>query len=201
MWAYLSAGIILGLSSGFSPGPFMTFVVSHTLAHGVREGVKVSLTPLITDFPIIISSLIFLEQVANMNYFLMGSAAGSIFLFYRAWKSFRTGDVYIATCSKAPNSLRTGVLVNLLNPNPYLFWFTVGSPMLLKGYGQSTACAASFLGAFYVCLLGAKCGIALMVGRSRHLFKGKAYLYTMRLLGVFLLVFAAMLFHSALCYL
>lgn len=128
-------------------------------------------------------------------------AAGSIFLFYRAWKSFRTGDVYIATCSKAPNSLRTGVLVNLLNPNPYLFWFTVGSPMLLKGYGQSTACAASFLGAFYVCLLGAKCGIALMVGRSRHLFKGKAYLYTMRLLGVFLLVFAAMLFHSALCYL
>lgn len=50
----------------------MTFVVSHTLAHGVREGVKVSLTPLITDFPIIISSLIFLEQVANMNYFLMG---------------------------------------------------------------------------------------------------------------------------------
>ncbi|OQC08919.1 MAG: hypothetical protein BWX80_00036 [Candidatus Hydrogenedentes bacterium ADurb.Bin101] len=51
----------------------MTFVVSHTLAHGVREGVKVSLTPLITDFPIIISSLIFLEQVANMNYFLMGN--------------------------------------------------------------------------------------------------------------------------------
>ncbi len=49
----------------------MTFVVSHTLAHGVREGVKVSLTPLITDFPIIISSLIFLEQVANMNYFLI----------------------------------------------------------------------------------------------------------------------------------
>jgi len=59
----------------------MTFVVSHTLAHGVRESVKVSLTPLITDFPIIISSLIFLEQVANMNYFLMGIALQAVFFF------------------------------------------------------------------------------------------------------------------------
>ena len=180
----------------------MTLVVSHALAHGFREGVKVSLAPLITDFPVIFLSMYILKQVANIDHFLSGiSFAGSVFLFYLAWESFRTGNFDIEASYKAPKSLRTGVLVNVLNPNPYLFWFTVGSPILLKGYGQSAACAASFLGASYVCLVGTKCSIALMAGQSRHFLRGNAYICTMRLLGVLLLIFAAMLFRNALYYL
>jgi len=64
-----------------------------------------------------------------------------------------------------------------------------------------TICAASFLGAFYVCLVGAKCSIALMAGQSRHFLRGNAYICTMRLLGVLLLIFAAMFFRNALYYL
>ncbi|HRY44622.1 MAG TPA: hypothetical protein P5164_11830, partial [Thermoanaerobaculia bacterium] len=32
----------------------------------------------------------------------------------------------------APQSLRKGVIVNLLSPNPYLFWMTVGAPAMRR---------------------------------------------------------------------
>jgi threonine/homoserine/homoserine lactone efflux protein len=50
---FLSAGITLGLSAGFSPGPLSTLVISHSLRYGTREGVKVAMAPFITDVPIV----------------------------------------------------------------------------------------------------------------------------------------------------
>jgi threonine/homoserine/homoserine lactone efflux protein len=38
----LTAGIVLGLSAGFSPGPLTAFVISQALRYGVKEGLKVS---------------------------------------------------------------------------------------------------------------------------------------------------------------
>ena len=52
MFSALTAGILLGLSAGFAPGPLLTLVIAQTLKHNVREGIKVALAPLISDFPI-----------------------------------------------------------------------------------------------------------------------------------------------------
>ena len=52
--ALVSAGLVYGLSAGFSPGPLMALVISQTLKHGIREGAKVAVAPLITDLPIIL---------------------------------------------------------------------------------------------------------------------------------------------------
>lgn len=49
MMYFLSVGAVLGLSSGLSPGPLLALVISETLRHGVKAGVKVALAPIITD--------------------------------------------------------------------------------------------------------------------------------------------------------
>lgn len=49
---FLTIGAALGLSAGLAPGPLLTLVISETLQHGVKSGVKVALAPVITDLPI-----------------------------------------------------------------------------------------------------------------------------------------------------
>jgi threonine/homoserine/homoserine lactone efflux protein len=66
----LIAGIILGLSAGLSPGPLLALVISQTLKHGVREGVKVALAPLITDAPIILLTFFVLTKLSRADFAL-----------------------------------------------------------------------------------------------------------------------------------
>ena len=52
-WALVSAALIMGLGEGIKPGPLNTLVITETLQHDWKAGTKVSLSPLITDAPII----------------------------------------------------------------------------------------------------------------------------------------------------
>ncbi len=58
----LFSGVVFGLSGGLSPGPLLTLVVSETLKHGIKEGVKVSIAPLITDPPIVIAAIFIVSR-------------------------------------------------------------------------------------------------------------------------------------------
>ena len=197
MIASLSAGIVLGLSAGFGPGPLMTLVISQTLKHGIQEGVKVALAPLITDLPIILISTFVLAQIAGFRAILgLVSIIGGLFVTYLAYESFRTRNLDTSISDVEPRSLRKGAIVNALNPQPYLFWFSVGAPTIIKAWQESPFVAAAFIAGFYVCLVGAKVVIAALVGKSRQFFMGKTYVYLMRFLGMFLLVFAFILFRD-----
>lgn len=199
MIASLSAGIVLGLSAGFSPGPLTTLVISQTLKHGIKEGIKVALAPLITDLPIILISMFVLARLANFRVILgIFSFIGGLFILYLAYESFRTNRFGINVQDAEPQSLRKATVVNVLNPNPYLFWFSVGAPMIIKAWMENPFAAVAFMIGFYACLVGSKVSIAALVSKSRQFFMGKTYIYLMRVLGMLLLIFALLLFRDGL---
>jgi threonine/homoserine/homoserine lactone efflux protein len=199
MITFLSAGIVLGLSSGFSPGPLLALIISQTLQHGIKEGIKVAVAPLITDFPILLLSLFVLSRLANFRSILgVISLIGGLFVLKLAYDSIRTKKLAIALQDTEPKSLSKGALVNALNPNPYLFWLTVGAPMIIKIWTESPFTAIMFVVSFLGCLVGAKIFVAALVGKSRHLLSDRIYGYLMRVLGVLLIVFAILLFKDGL---
>ncbi|MDH3383440.1 MAG: LysE family translocator, partial [Deltaproteobacteria bacterium] len=65
MLFFLGAGIVLGLSAGFSPGPLLAMVLSQTIRHGAREGIKIAAAPLLTDLPIILVSTFLLAKLSG----------------------------------------------------------------------------------------------------------------------------------------
>ncbi|MDJ0828692.1 MAG: LysE family translocator [Desulfobacterales bacterium] len=201
MFSALTAGILLGLSAGFAPGPLLTLVIAQTLKHNVREGIKVALAPLISDFPIILISLLVLTRLTHQSTVLgLISACGGFYVLYLAYESFNTGPLPKQLADERPKSLRKGSLINLLNPNPYLFWVTVGTPLILKTYQQTMMAPLIFIGCFYGLLIGSKIFLALMIGRSRSLLAGRGYQLVMRILGGLLGLFAAILFKDALSF-
>jgi threonine/homoserine/homoserine lactone efflux protein len=199
MLHFLTVGTILGLSAGFAPGPLLTLVISETLQHGIRSGVKIALAPIITDLPIIIITVFVLSKLSNFHGILgIISLLGGAFILYMGCQSMRIKKVEIELKEKQPGSLAKGVLANALSPHPYLFWFTVGAPTMTKALSQNVAAALAFIASFYVCLVGSKIIVAILIGRSKHWLSSNAYLFAMRALGFLLCVLALVLFHDGL---
>lgn len=197
MFALIGAGVLLGLSAGFSPGPLLALVVSQTVRHGFREGAKVAFAPLITDFPIIVLSILLLSRFSAHREILgLASVAGGSFLVYLAYENVKTAGMDVAWEEEKPRSLLKGALVNALNPHPYIFWMTVGGPLILRGASEGPLSPVLFVGSFLGCLVGSKVMLAVAVGRSRRFLTGKPYIYVTRILGLALLLFAFVLFRD-----
>jgi threonine/homoserine/homoserine lactone efflux protein len=193
----LIAGITLGIYAGLVPGPLLVLLISQTLKHGHKEGIKVALSPLITDLPIIIASLILLSFVAGYNLILgILSIFGGLYIFYLAYESFKTKGLPGNIKIEEPNSLKKGVTVNFLNPSPYLFWITVGGPLIITAYAGNVLSPLLFIVVFYTFLVGSKIVLAFAAGKSRDLLTGRPYLYIMRILGVAMVIFALYLIYG-----
>jgi threonine/homoserine/homoserine lactone efflux protein len=199
MTDFLTIGTLLGLSAGFAPGPLLTLVISETLQHDVKSGVKVALAPIVTDLPIIALTLLILTQLSNFHTIVgIISMAGGCFVLFLGYESMRTKGVKLDLQGTRPKSLTKGILANALNPHPYLFWFTVGAPTITKAMGHGIIAPLAFISSFYALLVGSKILLAILVGRSRSFLTGNVYLYTMRCLGVVLCALAFVLFRDGL---
>lgn len=189
--AVLTSGIVFGLTSGFMPGPLTTLIISQTLQHSKLEGMKIALVPLITDGPVVAASTLLVTEFSQMKIiFGTISLTGACFLIYLSYKSFKTGNIEIPIIHEQPRSLQKGIIVNALNPNLYIFWFTVGGAMTMRGLEINIATAVAFLLSFYVCLIAGEMVFILLVNRTRFIFTGRTYRMAMKVLGFLLLIFA-----------
>ena len=199
MTALLTAGVVFGLWAGFSPGPLITVVLAHTVQHGFKEGRKVALAPLVTDVPIMVISVLLLARITNITPVLgVISIIGGFFLLHMAYKSFCTSSTPIDGQSFGPQSFSRGVIANALSPYPYLFWFSVGTPTMAKGWGGNPVGVILFVAGFLGCTIGAKILLAALVGTSGNWLQGKPYRYLVRFFGVLLAIFACVLFKDGL---
>ena len=199
---YLVFGAVLGLSAGLSPGPLMMVLLRESLATSAAAGIRVACAPMITDGPIVLLSIFVLRELSGQDLVLAGiSLAGAVFLVRIALESLRTNGLPSeADALSAGSSLWRGVLANFLSPHPYLFWMTVGAPLVLRPETGTYAEPVSFLAGFYVCLIGAKISVAAIVGRFRHVVGGRGYRWIMRLLGLALLIMGALFLVDAATY-
>ncbi len=195
MISFLTIGTVLGLSAGFAPGPLLALVISETIQHNIKSGVKVACSPIITDLPIIIFAMLILSKLSGFHSVLgLISILGGFFLMFMGFKNITTKGVKIDLEEIRPSSLAKGVLANILSPHPYLFWLSVGAPILTNAISQNIISALAFILGFYAFLIGSKIMLAILVGRSKSLLTGNAYIYTMRFLGLILCIFGIILF-------
>jgi threonine/homoserine/homoserine lactone efflux protein len=199
---FLARGALFGLAAGFSPGPLTFLVLRETLAHGLRAGIKVAFAPALTDVPIIVLTGFAVEKLLRSQP-AAGSIAlvGGLFLVYLGYSSLTFRGARLPEGQPRSRSLGKGVAVNLLNPNPYIFWATVGTPAILDALGISLLHAAAFAGSFFATIIGSKIALAAIVSRLSTFLGSSAYRWIMRILGLLLLGYAALLFRDGLAHL
>ncbi|OYD13697.1 hypothetical protein CH333_10380 [candidate division WOR-3 bacterium JGI_Cruoil_03_44_89] len=196
---FLLPGILIGLTAGLSPGPLLTLVISETLMHGGRSGVKVSLAPLFTDVPIIIITFLIFNRLKDLNTVLAFiSISGGLFLLYLGYENLRVNEGRFRVKTDKGRSLQKGIITNALSPHPYIFWLSVGGSFLVKG--GVLDCFLYLLG-FYLLLIGSKVTVALITDKGRNLLKSRHFIYLIRILGFVLFGFSIMLIRNGIAYL
>ena len=195
MSEYVLSAFIFGLTAGFKPGPLGIVVIQQTLTHGLKYGIRASLAPIITDGPIIFASLFILTQFKNITLFIgILSFLGGLYLLWLSLKILKLKEINISKSLGTPTSLTTAIKVNLLSPNPYLFWFTVGGVYLARG---SQAESIAFVIVAIGTLVLSKIVIAWVASNFRELLDSQVYLWVMRILGGLLSVFGFLLLYQS----
>jgi len=152
-------GFFLGVSAGAQPGPFQAYLITRALRGGWRRTWRAALAPLISDGPIVLVCLLVLTQVPG--WLVSGlRLAGGLYLLTLAWKVFQTlrselsgaGGTEIKGGLENQNIFQAALL-NLLNPNPWIFWSTVAGPAFLQGWRVAPLQGLGFVFSFYATML------------------------------------------------
>lgn len=195
-------GAFLGLTAGISPGPLLTLVISETLKHNRKAGVRMAVSPLFTDIPIVLVSLFVFTRLAQFDTILgVVSCLGGIFIAYLGYETITTRELRIGEPAMQSQSLKKGIIANFLSPHPYLFWVTVGAPIALKAFELNLIALILYFLSFYFFLIGSKIGVAYLVSKSKVFFSNMLYMWVMRFLAVTLFIFSAFFFFDGLKYL
>jgi threonine/homoserine/homoserine lactone efflux protein len=167
---YLLVGLGLGLGAGLAPGPLQALVITVALSRGFRAGARVAASPLLSDVVVIAVSLLVVRSIQDEVVAVLG-IVGGLFVVWLGIEAGREASAEVEAGPAGPGAtLLRGALVNVLSPHPWIFWLTVGGPVLVSARASSAASAAGFLVGFYVVLVGSKVVLAAIVARgSRRL--------------------------------
>ena len=194
-WALVSAALLLGLGEGIKPGPLNTLVITETLQHDWRAGTKVALSPLITDAPIItISAWMWLQATSLSGVEAILYLAGAAFLTWLGIDGLRSASPTFDEIEspQEERSLRRGIITNLLNPNPWMFWTLAGAPFMVAAWNQSAWMPFAFVVPFLSVLIGIKILIAVTFHRSKDWMSDGGLLWAIRISSLALLALAAL---------
>jgi threonine/homoserine/homoserine lactone efflux protein len=156
VYQYLLLGITFGFAAAVQPGPLQTYLVSQTLTKGWKRTLPAVFAPVISDGPIILLVLVVLTNLPKsfLNILQIGGGIFLLYLAYSAYKIWKSFDPKDKTHDHSKRqTLFKAVVVNLLNPNPYLGWSLVMGPLLLKGWNESPINGVSLIAGFYVTIV------------------------------------------------
>jgi threonine/homoserine/homoserine lactone efflux protein len=156
MITYLVQGIVYGFAAAVQPGPLQTYMIVQTLRNGWRKTIVYSLVPVLSDLPIIALVLIVLAQVPPA--FILGIRfIGGFFLLYLAVNVIRTIRMLTEepdfSSGEAGIGLLKAVMVNFLNPNPYVYWGLISGPILVAGWRETPVNGIALLAGFYATMI------------------------------------------------
>jgi len=172
MFVYLIFGITYAFAAAIQPGPFQTFIISKTLENGWKRTLPAAFAPVLSDGPIIILVLLILNNIppAFLKYLQIGGGLFLLYLAYDSFKSFLNFDkLKKPEENKASSTLFKAVLVNVLNPAPYIGWSLIMGPMFIKGYHEATFNGIVLIASFYTTIVICQMGIILLFGLARNL--------------------------------
>ena len=168
MWLYLLQGIGYGLAAASQPGPLQTYLISQSVTRGWKRTLPAALAPLLSDGPIVTLCLLALSQMPSWLERFLYIAGGSfvLYLAYGTYKSWKNFEVQTPAAESGGGSIFKAALMNILNPNPYIFWTLVTGPILIKGWREAPVNGIGFMAGFYFTMISSLAGLILVFSLS-----------------------------------
>jgi len=193
------AGIMLGVVEGIKPGPLLTTVIKETLTNGFRGGIRAASAPFFTDGPLILFSIFMAGWIANQPLVFCGIAVlGALFLTRMGMECFNPEIPDIdPTDVDLTQSLKKGIITNLLNPNAYIFWLLIGGPLMATVADSEPIAPFAYAISFLVSIVLVKITIAYFFSKAQVNLSSDKYLLTLKICGLAMFIFAGSFLYKA----
>jgi len=172
MIPYFIYGITFAFAAAVQPGPLQTYIISQTLKKGWRSTLPAAVAPVISDVPILLLILFLLSTVPD-NFIIILRIGGGLFLLYLGISAFLSWKKYDAEESTSGDSghqtLFKAVVVNVLNPAPYLAWSLILGPLFLEGWKAAPVNGMALIFGFYITMVITLAGIIILFAFARKL--------------------------------
>ena len=168
---YLVFGITYSFACVVQPGPFQAFLFSQSITNGWRKTIPLVFAPLMSDVPIIVLVLLVLTNIPR-DFIQVLQCLGGLFLLYlafNAYKTWRTFNKNEKQNISRQHTIFKAVLVNFLNPNPYIGWSLVMGPMLIKAWSENHANGIILLIGFYSSMIIYSSAMVMLFSVARNL--------------------------------
>ncbi len=182
----LSIGLAIGFSGAMVPGPLFTATIKDTLRYGPLSGPMVCIGHLFVEIPIVIALSLGISYIINIpivRAFI--GIVGGIGLFYLGIGIIKDRKKYEKMSEENMNDfklnrfkvkkeyitpLKTGFIFTILNPAIFVWWFTVGNSLVMRGL------AIGFVGVFLLFLGHWIADLSWYSFISFSLYKGKKFI-------------------------
>ena len=190
---------VIGFSVASIPGPTIILIASETLRKGAGAGLSVMTAPLLLDALLMLPLGLFFQALLPVESGRTGlMIIGGGLLVWFGLQSIRTGPDEKSAAAKldspAPDGrheirpFSKGVLVHLTSPYPYLYWGTVGAPLVRQGFESGGLwTAAIFPLGFWVGTTSFTLLVIALLARGKKLLSPPWELFFHRALGALLI--------------
>lgn len=192
--AAIAAASVIGAGLGFqgavSPGPLQTILISETLSHGVRSGWRGAFAPVCTD-PFALALALLVVSSASDVALACIAFLGAVLLCRIAWSEFKMTANDFDFQTKPRRSFASIWAVNFLNPNLWIFSFTINAIKIHDYYAEyGIGVALVYILSFFVSIVVCNLGIVFLTGYLKRGLNTKWLVGINKALGIFLLVVA-----------
>ncbi|NVO11575.1 MAG: LysE family transporter [Bacteroidales bacterium] len=170
MLSYLIFAIGFGFACTVQPGPFQALLFSQSILNGWRKTLPLVFVPLLSDIPPVVLVLFILTSVPAGFLTILQCAGGLLLLYmaYSAYKSWRSYNLNGENSSTNQRGFFKAVLINTLNPAPYIGWSLILGPQLMSAWKQSPNYGIVLLVGFYGTLIICTAGMVILFAAAKR---------------------------------
>ena len=94
-------------------------------------------------------------------------------------------------------SLKKGILTNLLNPNAYIFWLLIGGPLMATAADTEPIAPFAYAVSFILSIVIVKITLAYFFSKAQVNLSSDRYLLTLKICGCAMFIFAGSFLYKA----
>jgi threonine/homoserine/homoserine lactone efflux protein len=187
----LLLGFVIGLTGALAPGPTLVATINASLAGSWTTGLKISLGHIIVELVIFILIIFGLATVARPYTTVIAIIGGAALIIFGLLTILGSRTVSLdqeATRSEG-NPVLAGLVSSAANPYFWIWWFSVGSAMVIAGLEGGLLSAAVFMIGHWAADTGWYTLVAASVSKGVSVLHDRLYHRIMAACGLFLIAF------------
>lgn len=190
----LFLGFLVGLTGALAPGPTLVATINASLEGGWRAGPRVTLGHIAVEALMVLLIFAGMSVVIGSYSYLIGWIGGIALVVFgcATLNEARTARIDRGgSTSRESRPILAGIVTSISNPYFWIWWFTVGSALLIGAYSGGLAPACAFILGHWSADLGWFTLISLSIHRGRVVLSDRVYRGILGLCGTFLILFGA----------